>query len=218
MLIDGTQSLANYIISVQAANAALTSRVDTEHAAWVAGDATNASAITSVLAKTAAQQNLIANSTFEYGLSGWSHGVVGAGKDSVHGAYAYVGATASDAIYREVQGISPGVYVLSGEIYANSTTGTKRLSITALDAGGAAFGGDTVVAGPPSGWELVSVVIAAPAGTAQIRVAFICEGTDTNSSVRKLKLEPGTVPTTWNDGATTAQSASVTSALQAGVT
>lgn len=71
--VSPTQTLAQYMSGVQAANNTVNGRVDNEQAARIAGDSANASSLIAVQARLADAGNLVSKSTFDDGqIGGWN--------------------------------------------------------------------------------------------------------------------------------------------------
>jgi predicted phage tail protein len=68
--IDGTQTMAQTLSGLQAADAAVNVRVDNEQTARIDGDSANATAITAVQAQLADAGNLLSKGVFEDGIKG----------------------------------------------------------------------------------------------------------------------------------------------------
>jgi hypothetical protein len=213
-------NIANLTIAVEAHGSSITSlatAVSTQ-----SGDI--ATLTTRVRASTS---NLAPNGGFENGTDGWSSNAAfypGSASDA-WGAYAATTSTiangASAILYREVPARAGVPYTLTGDMGQLITggVGSHYFVIEPLDASGAALG--SPVNGPArasgvsfdatgaSRDQLKVTLPSAPTGTAKLRIYavwFKQSGTVQNFHVRQVKLEQGTVATSFSQEASVVQS------------
>lgn len=230
--VGGGETFAQMLSGLQASDGALGTRVDNEQAARISGDSANASAITSVQAKSSAAPNKLLNPTFAQGMANWTQGSgpALAPSDSPNWGpilWRYDPAIGGGAyIDHDPVPINAGNLVTGTADVLNLTTGYSVLYLIFRDASG------TWLATPSSANDttphdfdptdqqrfLYPVQGTAPAGAVDVilRVQWVFPN-GTAIGVRRCKLEIGNA-TNFSDDATINSSASATQQLTAGTT
>lgn len=169
--------------------------------------------------------NILFNPAFNLGSAGWS----GIGVDGFSivfgnaggGSYLWNATSASGmSVNSGKMTIAPSTTLtLSGEMYATGVTaGNIQVQLNAYDASDAFLAQASVSATNGTGWTKYSATFTVPANTSYVRViCYMSSGiTNTGAGWRKIKVEQGSIATTFSDDNTlnTVQYASpLTSAL-----
>ncbi|MHB1651678.1 MAG: beta strand repeat-containing protein [Desulfitobacteriaceae bacterium] len=153
--------------------------------------------------------NLLFNPSFNLGSAGWT-GIGSNGFNVVfgtHGEGSYLNNTTSPTgpaqIISNFIPMGTGITVtLSAEVFTGglSTANCAYFNVYAFN-GTTGISGVTVFVPPGLSWTKYSATFTIPANTIQIQIAcgFNIAGTNTNTAWRKIKLEYGSVATTYSD-------------------
>lgn len=169
--------------------------------------------------------NILFNPTFNLGSSGWSG--IGINGFSVvfgnagGGSYLWNPTSASgfNVNSGKIPIIPSTTLTLSGEMFATGVTaGNIQLQVNAYDSSDVFLGQGYIGATNGTGWTKYSTQFTTPANTSYVRIfCYMSSGiTNTGAGWRKIKLEAGSIATTFSDDNTlnTVQYASVLPLLQ----
>jgi len=174
------------------------------------------SAILQVSARLGGAPNMLKDPSYARGFVYWSRPAVESAilNEPKYGNYLAVGPSPGGVSSDQLVNTGAGSYVLSAEVYRNSSVGNVRIEIGAFNAQGL-IAGDTLLSDTSKigMWQQVFVPIDAPPGTTYLICRVIFEGTDVFNSVRRTKLELGRTPTLWSDDTAIDLTASATQAL-----
>lgn len=174
------------------------------------------SAILQVSARLSGGPNMLKDPSYARGFAYWSRPAVESAilNEPKYGNYLAVGPSPGGVSSDQLVNTGAGSYVLSAEVYRNSSVGNVRIEIGAFNAQGL-IASDTRLSDTSKigMWQQVFVPIDAPPGTTYLICRVIFEGTDVFNSVRRTKLELGRTPTLWSDDTAIDLTASATQAL-----
>lgn len=151
--------------------------------------------------------NLLPNSTFADGFTGWVAGTGWVTTSNRFGPYALTSTNGTSQV-RMTPVLAAGagqIYTLSGDFLRTATSGAVMADIEWLNSSGGLISRSTaisVTANRAFGSGRLSTTGAAPTGTASLQVRFYGSAwAGTALGVRQLKLEFGDKATTWRDDA-----------------
>lgn len=156
--------------------------------------------------------NLLFNPTFRFGLTGWT--LTNSGGSNWVATFGYYGeggvvncgsvTNGTPVLTSRSIPCNPGVTItLSGEMYTGGVTaGSQNFDVQFSDSSHAIISiGNRVSVTTQNGWTRYSVTNTSPANTAYVNVRLYGDTsfTTTNSGWRKIKLEQGSIATTFSD-------------------